>query len=78
MDHLCVFCLVFLILSRLHCCLVVTCWNRADFLALVGDVYCICVTFSCGIQAVYLLDFFCSGIQFYLLLSPNLCFISFL
>ena len=27
---------------------------------------------------IYLLDFFCSGIQFYLLLSPNLCFISFL
>ena len=27
---------------------------------------------------VYLLDFFCSGIQFYLLLSPNLCFISLL
>ena len=27
---------------------------------------------------VYLLDFFCSGIQFYLLLSPSLCFISFL
>ena len=26
---------------------------------------------------VYLLDFFCSGIQFYLLLSPYLCFISF-
>ena len=26
----------------------------------------------------YLLDFFCSGIQFYLLLSPYLCFISFL
>ena len=25
-----------------------------------------------------LLDFFCSGIQFYLLLSPYLCFISFL
>ena len=23
----------------------------------------------------YLLDFFCSGIQFYLLLSPYLCFI---
>ena len=29
-------------------------------------------------NAVYLLDFFCSGIQFYLLLSPYLCFISFL
>ena len=27
---------------------------------------------------VYLLDFFCSGIQYYPLLSPYLCFISFL
>ena len=27
---------------------------------------------------VYLLDFICSGIQFYLLQSPYLCFISFL
>ena len=27
---------------------------------------------------VSLLDFFCSGIQFYVLLSPYLCFISFL
>ena len=27
---------------------------------------------------MYLLDFFCSGIQFYLRLSPYLCFISFL
>ena len=27
---------------------------------------------------VYLLDSFCSGIQFYLFLSPYLCFISFL
>ena len=26
---------------------------------------------------VDLLDFFCSGIQFYLLVSPYLCFISF-
>ena len=29
-----------------------------------------------GSTRVYLLDFFCSGIQFYLLLSPYLCFIS--
>ena len=29
-------------------------------------------------SGVYLLDFFCSGIQFYLLLSPYLCFISLL
>ena len=27
---------------------------------------------------VYLLDFFCSGIQFYLLLSPYICIISLL
>ena len=31
-----------------------------------------------GPTRVYLLDFFCSDIQFYLLLSPNLCFISLL
>ena len=31
-----------------------------------------------GPTRVYLLDFFCSGIQFYLLLSPYLCLISFL
>ena len=30
-----------------------------------------------GPTGVYLLDFFCSGIQFYILLSPYLCFISF-
>ena len=31
-----------------------------------------------GPTGVYLLDFFCTGIQFYLLLSPYLCFISLL
>ena len=31
-----------------------------------------------GPTGVYLLDFFCSGIQFNLLLSPYPCFISFL
>ena len=31
-----------------------------------------------GPSGVYLLDFFCSGIQFYLLLSPYLCFTSLL
>ena len=31
-----------------------------------------------GPTGVYQLDFFCSGIQFYLLLSPYLCFISLL
>ena len=31
-----------------------------------------------GPTGVYPLDFFCSGIQFYLLFSPFLCFNSFL
>ena len=31
-----------------------------------------------GPTGIYLLDFFCSGIQFYILLSPYLCFISML
>ena len=34
--------------------------------------------FLCKPNKTYLLDFFCSGIQFYLLLSPYLCFISLL
>ena len=35
--------------TSVHFCPVVTCWERADLLALVGDVYCIFVTFPCGI-----------------------------
>ena len=31
--------------ASVHCCLVVTCWERADLLALVGDVYCILLLF---------------------------------
>ena len=31
---------------------------------------------SVGPTGIYLLDFFCSGIQFYLLLSPYHCFIN--
>ena len=45
MDQLWVvfLCPLFLML----CCLVATCWERADLLAHVGDVYCIFVTFPC-------------------------------
>ena len=32
-----------------HCCLVFTCWERADLLALVGAVNCSLVTFPSGI-----------------------------
>ena len=35
--------------TSLHCCLVVTCWERADLLTLVVDVNCIFFTFPCGI-----------------------------
>ena len=35
--------------ASVPCCLVVTCWERAELLALVAEVYCICVTFPCGI-----------------------------
>ena len=58
MDHLCFFMsCVFHDFASVHCCLVVTCWERADLLALVGDVYCIFVTFPYGIlgQVRYLI-----------------------
>ena len=42
MDHLC---FVFLMLSSL----LIAAWERAELLAPVGDVYCIIVTFPCGI-----------------------------
>ena len=46
MDHLCFLCLVFShAFTSAHCCLVVTCWERADLLVLVCDVYCIFVIF---------------------------------
>ena len=31
--------------SSVHCCLVVTCWEKADLLALVCDLYCDFVSF---------------------------------
>ena len=35
--------------ASVHCCLVVTCWESADLLALVRDDNCDFVTFPCGI-----------------------------
>ena len=54
--------------SPVHCCLVVTSWERASLLALVGDVFCIFVTFPCGIlcQVCYLIVSF-----------PDLCRLSY-
>ena len=44
MDHLCFFVSsVPHAFPLVHCCLVVTCWERADLLSFVGDFYCIFV-----------------------------------
>ena len=52
-----------------HCCLVVTCWERTDLLALNGDVYCIFVTCPCGIL----------GQVWFLIVSfPDLCLLCYL
>ena len=47
MDLLCFFCLVFVmpLCASVYLCLVVTCWARADLLALVCDCNCEFVTF---------------------------------
>ena len=54
--------------APVHCCLVVTYWERDDLLALDGGVYCISVTFPCGIL----------GQVWYLIISfPDLCRLSY-
>ena len=47
MDLLCfLFCLVFAVLcASVYMCFVVTCWERADLLALICGVFCEFVTF---------------------------------
>ena len=39
------FCVSF---APVHCCLVVTCWERAELMALVCDVQLCFATFRCG------------------------------
>ena len=51
-----------------HCCLVVTYWERDDLLALVGDVYCIFVTSPCGILC---------HVWYLIVPFPNLCHLSY-
>ena len=75
MDHLCffMFC-VSAALGSVHCCLVVSCWEKTDLLALVGDVYCIFVTFQCGIlsQVWYLIVSFPDRCRFsYFVMREN-------
>ena len=51
-------------LTPVHCCLGVTCWERADLLALACDV-CDYVTFLCGIL--------CGILGQVIVLIPDLC-----
>ena len=54
--------------ASVQCCLVVTCWERADLLALVRDVYCEFVILTIGIL----------GQVWYLIISfPDLCPVSY-
>ena len=52
-----------------HCCLVVTSGERADLLDLVGEVYCIFVTFPCGVLG---------QVWYLIVLFPDLCRLSYL
>ena len=55
--------------ASVHCCLVVTCWERADLLALVFDVYCDFVTFPFGIVG---------QVWYSIVLIPDHCCLSYL
>ena len=64
---ICVFwVLCFYAFASVFCCFVVTCWENANLLTLVDDVYCIFVTFPCDIlcQVLYLIVSF-----------PDLCYL---
>ena len=54
--------------TSIHFCPVVTCWVRADLLALVCDVYCVFVTFPGGILG---------QVWYLIVLFPNLCHLSY-
>ena len=60
--------------ASVHCCLVVTCWEGDDLLALVCDVYCIFATFPCCIlgQVWYLIVLF-PGLCHLAYFDVNLC-----
>ena len=57
-----------------HCFTKYTCQG---YWVVVGQI-CLMLWLFAGPTGVYLLDFFCLDIKFYLLFSPYLCFISFL
>ena len=54
--------------ASVHCCLVVTCWETADLLALVCDVFSGFVTFPCGILG---------QVWYFIVLISDLCRLSY-
>ena len=49
--------------ASVRCCLVVTCWERVDLLALVGDDYCVC----------YFPMWILGQVWYLIVLFPDLC-----
>ena len=61
------FCVCHAFLS-VHCSLVVTCWGRADLLALLFVMfYCVFDTFPCGVMG---------QVRCLIVSTPNLCLLS--
>ena len=57
------------VLLSVHCSLAVTCWERADVLALLYVMfYCIFVTFPCGVLG---------QVWYLIVLIPDLCVLSY-
>ena len=54
--------------TSVHCCLVITCWERVYLLVIVGDVYCIFVTFQCDILG---------QVCYFIVSFPDLCRLSY-
>ena len=66
MDHSCYILYVFVMFlcASVYCCLVVTCWERADLLALVCDVLLRVCYFPIGIQG---------QVWYFIVSIPDLC-----
>ena len=52
------YCVCHAFAASVHCCLVITCWERTEFLVLLCDVYLCLVIFPFGIlgQVNYLIE----------------------
>ena len=62
--------------GSVHCCLMITCRERADLLAIVCDVYCDFVTFPFGILGQVWYFIVLIPIPCCLLIKKGMCFTS--